>query len=77
MYSDLASLLVGPRRDFDSYLLPNGSLEKQSDPTGIIKKTESLESHSKGQFSRIRYISKEVCRILAFVDTNAALSSLN
>ena len=34
---------------------------------------ERLERHSKGRFSEIRYISKEVCRIFAFVDTKAVL----
>ena len=33
----------------------------------------SLERHSKGQFLEIRHISKEICRIFAFVDTNAVL----
>ena len=30
----------------------------------LQKRTDLLEHHSKGQFSEIRYISKEVCRIL-------------
>ncbi len=29
--------------------------------------------YPKGQFSKIRHISKEVCRIFAFVDANAVL----
>ena len=37
------------------------------------KKSKSLEHHSKEQFSRIRHISKEVCRIFAFMSTNAVL----
>ena len=45
--------------------------------TEIISKQKNkeaeLEHHSKGQFSEIRHISKEVCRVLAFVDTNAVL----
>ena len=47
--------------------------------TEIISKQKNkeaeLERHSKGQFSEIRHISKEVCRIFAFVDTNAVLVS--
>ena len=38
-----------------------------------IKKSVDLECHSKGQFSKIRYIPKEVYRIFAFVVTNAVL----
>ena len=41
------------------------------------KKRDFLESYSKGQFSEIRYISKEVCRIFVFVDTNAVLVRKN
>ena len=37
------------------------------------KKTENLERHPKGQLSKIRHISKEMCRIFAFVPTNAVL----
>ena len=29
--------------------------------------------HPKGQFSKIRCILKKICRIFAFVDTNAVL----
>ena len=29
--------------------------------------------YPKGQFSKTRHISKEVCRVFAFVDTNAVL----
>ena len=45
--------------------------------TPTKKKREGLEHHSKGQFSEIRYISKEVCRIFVFVDTNAVLVKKN
>ena len=39
----------------------------------MIKVTDALERYSKGQFSKTRHISKEVCRVFAFVDTNAVL----
>ena len=37
------------------------------------KKDSPLERHPKGQLSKIRHISKEMCRIFAFVPTNAVL----
>ena len=40
------------------------SKKKEPDPWGRTLKDS---------FSRIRYISKEVCRIFAFVNTNAVL----
>lgn len=48
-----------------------------SSPITSSKKPNALGRHSKGQFSRIRYISKEVCRIFVFVDTNAVLVRKN
>ena len=41
------------------------------------KKAVALASGAKGQFSEIRYISKEVYRIFAFVSTNAVLVRKN
>ena len=41
------------------------------------KKASFLGLYPKGQFSEIRYISKEVYRISAFVDTNAVLVKKN
>ena len=37
------------------------------------QKGRGLECHAKGQFSKARHISKEVCRIFVFVGTNAVL----
>ena len=37
------------------------------------KNRVAIGLHSKGQFSKIRHISKEACRIFAFEDTNVVL----
>ncbi len=39
----------------------------------VPSKGIAIGVYPKGQFSKTRYISKEVCRIFAFVDTNAVL----
>ena len=41
------------------------------------RKGRGLGAYSKGQFSEIRYISKGVCRVFAFVNTNAVLVKKN
>ena len=42
-------------------------------PVAGAKKFKPLGQYPEGQFSEIRHISKEVCRISVFADTNAAL----